>query len=146
MPKANDFVCTLAPVKNFTASDTHNKFYNATSWLEKKASWFYPEPDENTLSHWLACQGQGSALSQQRGPWFLTVIWEVIFSKGAKVHTRTITKGLYWVCKALWKVFIHDRELEYLLYLRFCECSVGGCSGGAASWELTLYLVRWDKC
>ena len=146
MPKANDFVCTLAPVKNFTASDTHNKFYNATSWLEKKASWFCPEPDENTPSIWPACQGQGGAVSQQRGPWFLTVIWEVIFSKGAKEHTRTLSKGLYWVCQALWKVFIQDRELECLLYLRFHAGSGEGCSGGAASWDLRLSLVRWGKC
>lgn len=68
MPKANDFVCTLAPVKNFMASETENKFYNATSWLEKKASWFCPEPDKNTLSSWPACQGQCGTLSQQRGP------------------------------------------------------------------------------
>lgn len=37
MPKANDFVCTLAPVSNFMASgNSGNKFYNATSWLEKR--------------------------------------------------------------------------------------------------------------
>lgn len=39
MPKANDFVRTLAPMKNFMVSDNQKEFCNSTSWLEKKAFW-----------------------------------------------------------------------------------------------------------
>lgn len=35
MPKANDFVCTLAPLKNSMVSNNHKQLYNSTSWLDK---------------------------------------------------------------------------------------------------------------
>lgn len=64
MPKANDFVCTLAPIKNLMVSNNNKEFYDNTSWLKKKAFQSHPEPVENRLSGWPSRQGQSGALSK----------------------------------------------------------------------------------
>ena len=66
MPKANDFVCTLAPMKNLIISNNHKAFYKSSSWLEKVFQYCL-EPGENRLSDWLDCQGQTGALNTKRG-------------------------------------------------------------------------------
>lgn len=64
MPKANDFVCTLAPIKNVMVSNNNKEFYNSTSWLKKKAFQSHPQPGENRLSGGPSRQGQSAAVSK----------------------------------------------------------------------------------
>lgn len=64
MPKINDFICTLALVKNVMVFKNNKEFYNSAPWLKMKAFQSHPEPSENRLSTWPSRQGQSGVLSK----------------------------------------------------------------------------------
>lgn len=113
MPKANDFVCTLAPVKSLMVSSNHKEFYNSTSWLEKKAFQSCPEPGENRLPGRPARQGQGVA-SANKGGSRLFLLENLNLYNGLSGDLQETKLPLIErvVCEALWEVFIQERNFN----------------------------------